>query len=398
MRHMRERETIRSFPGEVRKRAGVVLAICSLSLGTVFNGRAQATGDASVAPAGDSPVFAGPPAKSLKSDLNRREVAKAIRLVADWQLHRLPAQAQTNWTWAVLYTGFMAIPPQVAGDTYREAMLNIGEALRWEPGPRLLHADDEAVGQTYLELYRLYRNPQMIAPIRARVDRVMSTPDDPSKPLWWWCDALFMAPPVFAELSKVSGDKEYLQYMDHEWDLSTRLLYDREKHLYSRDARFLDKHESNGQKVFWARGNGWVMAGIVRVLQQLPPRSPLRAKYAGLLRQMAAATLAVQGRDGLWRSGLLDPEAYPLPEISGSALITYSMAYGVDKGILDRSTYLPAVRKAWAGMLSHVYADGRLGCIQPVGRAPASFTETSSYAYGVGAYLLAASEIYRLKE
>ncbi len=398
MRHMRERETIRSFPGGIRKRAGVVLAICSLSLGTVFNGKAQATGDASVAPAGDSPVFAGPPAKNLKADLNRREVAKAIRLVADWQLHRLPAQAQTNWTWAVLYAGFMAIPPQVAGDTYREAMLNIGEALRWDPGPRLLHADDEAVGQTYLELYRLYRNPQMIAPIRARADRVMSTPDDPSKPLWWWCDALFMAPPVFAELSKVSGDKEYLQYMDHEWDLSTRLLYDREKHLYSRDARFLDKHESNGQKVFWARGNGWVMAGIVRVLQQLPPRSPLRAKYADLLRQMAAATLAVQGSDGLWRPGLLDPGAYPLPEISGSALITYAIAYGVDKRILDRSTYLPAVRKAWAGMLSHVYADGRLGCIQPVGRAPASFTETSSYAYGVGAYLLAASEIYRLKK
>lgn len=140
------------------------------------------------------------------------------------------------------------------------------------------------------------------------------------------------------------------------------------------------------------------MAGIVRVLQQLPPRSPLRAKYADLLRQMAAATLAVQGSDGLWRPGLLDPGAYPLPEISGSALITYAIAYGVDKRILDRSTYLPAVRKAWAGMLSHVYADGRLGCIQPVGRAPASFTETSSYAYGVGAYLLAASEIYRLKK
>jgi rhamnogalacturonyl hydrolase YesR len=223
----------------------------------------------------------------------------------------------------------------------------------------------------------------------------MATPDDPATPLWWWCDALYMAPPVFADMAAATGDQKYLTYMDHEWTLTTDLLYDHSKRLYSRDATYLDKHEKNGEKIFWARGNGWVMGGIVRVLKVLPAGSPLRPKYVALLKEMAAASLAIQGKDGLWRPGLLDADSYLLSEVSGSAFITYALAYGVNEGILDRATYEPAVHKAWAGLLTHVYADGRLGCIQPVGAAPDAFTETSSYVYGVGAYLLAGSEIYR---
>lgn len=134
----------------------------------------------------------------------------------------------------------------------------------------------------------------------------------------------------------------------------------------------------------------------MRVLKELPADSPLRPKFVALLKEMSAEVLSIQGADGLWRPGLLDAHAYPLPEISGSAFITYAMAYGVNEGILDRATYWPAVEKAWAGMLTHVYADGRLGSIQPVGAAPGDYSESSSYVYGVGAYLLAGSEIYRV--
>jgi rhamnogalacturonyl hydrolase YesR len=349
----------------------------------------------SVAPPGDAPASAGPLARNLSAKLTRRDLAKAMRLVADWQLGRLPAQAQYDWTWAALYAGFMAVPDQVAGNTYKQSMMKVSEELHWQPGPRVLMADDQAIGQTYLELYFLHKDPGMLDPMRARLDAEMAAPDDPAKPLWWWCDALFMAPPVYAGMAAATGGQKYFTYMDHEWTITTDLLYDRSKHLYSRDATYLDRHEKNGEKVFWSRGNGWVMGGIVRVLKELPADSPLRPKYEQQLREMAAATLAVQGNDGLWRPGLLDPGAYPLPEISGSAFITYALAYGVNEGILDRATYWPAVRKAWKGMLSHVYADGRLGCIQPIGGAPGAFSQTSSYVYGVGAYLLAGSEIYR---
>jgi rhamnogalacturonyl hydrolase YesR len=348
-----------------------------------------------LAPPGDTPAAAGPLAKGLQAKFTRKDLARAMKLVADWQLERLPAEAQTDWTWAALYAGFMAVPDGVAGDKYREAMAAIGERTGWQPGPRVMHADDQAVGQTYLELYLLDREAKRMTPMRERLDAEMATPDDAAKPLWWWCDALFMAPPVFADMAAISGDAKYLAFMDREWTITTELLYDRSEHLYSRDATYLDKHEKNGRKIFWSRGNGWVMGGIVRVLKRLPADSPLRPKYVALLREMAAATAAVQGQDGLWRPGLLDPDSYPLPEVSGSAFITYALAYGVNEGILDRKTYEPMVHKAWQGLLTHVYADGRLGCIQPVGAAPGAFTETSSYVYGVGAYLLAGSEIYR---
>ena len=349
------------------------------------------------APPGDTLPTPGPLARNLFPKLDRRDVARAMKLVADWQLGRMPAEPQVDWTWAALYTGFMAVPDKIAGDRYTQAMLHIGEQLGWQPGKRVMHADDQAVGQMYVDQYFLHEDPKMIGPLRARLDAELATPDpnDPSRPLWWWCDALFMAPPVFADMAAVTGDKKYLAFMDREWDITTGLLYDRSKHLYFRDASYLGKHEKNGQPLFWSRGNGWVMGGIVRVLKELPADSPLRSKYVALLKEMAAEMISVQGKDGLWRPGLLDAAAYPLPEISGSAFITYAMAYGVNEGILDRATYRPAVEKAWTGMLTHIYADGRLGSIQPVGAAPGDFTETSSYVYGVGAYLLAGSEIYR---
>jgi unsaturated rhamnogalacturonyl hydrolase len=175
-----------------------------------------------------------------------------------------------------------------------------------------------------------------------------------------------------------------------------KLLYDPEEHLYFRDASYLGKHEANGRKLFWSRGNGWVMGGIARVLDYMPKNYPARPKYVAQFREMAAAVIKVQGEDGLWRSGLLDPQAYPLPEASGSAFIAYALAWGVNQGILDRNTYAPAARKAWAGLLTHVYADGRLGCIQPVGAAPGQFKTTSSFVYGVGAFLLAGSQMQRL--
>ncbi len=362
-----------------------------------------------VAAPGDTPAEAGPLARNLSARFDRRDLAKAIKLVADWQLSRMPAKAQYDWTWAALYDGFMAVPNQVAGDKYKQTMLRIGDELHWQPGPRVMHADDQAVGQMYLEQYFIHRDAKMLDPMKARLDEEMTTPEsdwaktprswwDPSHyaatPLWWWCDALFMAPPVYAEMYKAAGDQKYLTFMDRQWDLTTNLLYDKTKHLYSRDATYLDKHEKNGEKIFWSRGNGWVMGGIVRVLEELPAGSPLRPKFERQLREMAGEMIAIQGKDGLWRPGLLDAAAYPLPEVSGSAFITYALAYGVNHAILDGKTYWPDVHKAWAGLLAHVYADGRLGCIQPVGAAPGAFTETSSYVYGVGAYLLAGSEIY----
>ena len=377
-------------------KAAALLLVVSFVLTSTNRLTAQQPAKESLPVVGDSPSEPGPLATGLSPQLKRRDVAQALRKVADWQLNRVQGQYTQDWTLAALYAGFVAVPPEVHGNTYRDAMKQMGTQFRWQLGPRAEHADDQAIAQTYLALYESERDPAMLTPTRADIDAMLQRTDDPSKPLWWWCDALFMAPPVLANLSTITGDRKYLDFMDREWWITSQRLYDPEQHLFARDASFLDKHEANGAKVFWSRGNGWVLAGLVRVLTAMPADYPTRPNYVAQLRQMAKAVAAIQGPDGLWRPGLLDAADYKLPEVSGSAFNTYALAWGILAGILDRKQYLPVVQKAWTCLLTHIYQDGRLGCIQPVGAAPGQFTAASSYTFGVGAFLLAGSEVYKL--
>jgi unsaturated rhamnogalacturonyl hydrolase len=132
------------------------------------------------------------------------------------------------------------------------------------------------------------------------------------------------------------------------------------------------------------------------VLAEMPQDYPSRDKYVAQFKEMAQEIASLQGADGLWRPGLLDAAAYPLPENSGSAFFAFGFAYGINSGILERAKYQPVVQKAWKGLLSHIYEDGRLGCIQPIGAAPGDYSAASSYVFGTGAFLLAGSEVYRL--
>jgi unsaturated rhamnogalacturonyl hydrolase len=141
------------------------------------------------------------------------------------------------------------------------------------------HADDHAVAQTYAELYLQLREPKMIQALRARFDDILAHPRTGTldftaagnQERWSWCDALYMAPPAWLRLWTVSGDQRYLDFAVREWWATSDYLYDKDEHLYYRDSNAFGKHEANGAKVFWGRGNGWVMGGLVRMLEFLPP-------------------------------------------------------------------------------------------------------------------------------
>jgi unsaturated rhamnogalacturonyl hydrolase len=352
---------------------------------------------------GDDPEDGGPLATDLSTTLHPAAVAAAMNTVADWQLERSQPYFDRIWTWSVLYSGFMAASDSLGDPKYRDAMAEMGKKYQWELRSHLPDADDQSVGQTYLELYMQQKDPEMMTPTRTELDALLEAPrvaknPGPNKPIvWWWSDALFMAPAVWGEMYAVTGDRKYIAYLDEEWGKTSDLLWDPVEHLYARDISYKTKTEANGKKMFWGRGNGWVMAGIARTVPYLPKNDPARAKYLEQLKEMSAKLASLQGKDGLWRSGLLDQENYDLPEISGSALITYAMAWGVNEGVLDRKVYRPVIARAWAGMVGHIYKDGRLGCIQQTGAEPAPFRATSSYTYGVGAFLLAGSEIRRME-
>jgi rhamnogalacturonyl hydrolase YesR len=362
---------------------------------------------------GSSPDNPGPLATDLSPAITVKAIDAATRKVADWELTTFgpyfskidPAANRLwdgrIWTWSVLYTGFDAAAVTLPEKKYWDAMEDVGNAYHWglrnEKHP---NGDDMSIAQMYIEHYLKEKKPEQIAVIKQALDNILADPrveSNTGKRIeWWWCDALYMAPPTWVRMYAATGDKKYVQYVDEEWAKTSDLLYDKDAHLYWRDASYIGKKEKNGQKLFWSRGNGWVMGGLARTLEYLPKDDPKRGFYENQLREMSAALAKIQGRDGLWRSGLLDPAAYPEPEISGSALITFGMAWGINNGVLDRKTYTPVVTKAWDGMLKHVYADGRLGDIQQTGAAPSTFKPSASYNYGVGGFLLAGSEMHKL--
>jgi len=296
----------------------------------------------------------------------------------------------------------------ISGDPkYRDALLAMGEANGWKPGPRMHHADDLAVGQAYAGLYFLYRDPKMIAPLRARLEAILSAPPevqsldfhqpyDQVSQLWSWCDSLFMAPPVWMQLFAATGDERYLDFAVKNWWRTTDYLYDPVEHLYFRDSTYFDRREANGKKIFWSRGNGWVMAGLVRMLQLLPANHPSRARFQQLFQAMAETILTAQQPDGLWHSSLLDPQSYPLKETSGSGFYAYALAWGVNQGLLEGARFEPVIRKAWTALTSCVDAEGKLTHVQPIGSDPKTFADDSTEVYGVGAFLLAGSELYRM--
>ena len=340
-------------------------------------------------------------------DISPKAVLDVMQRVADWQLANPSTHKTTDWTQGAGYAGVMALAG-ISGDAkYRNAMLAMGETNNWQLGPKKFHADDHAVGQTYCELYFLYRDPKMIAPMRARFDDILAKPSDArsldfalpkhkSQELWSWCDSLFMAPPAWARLYSATGDQRYLDFAVKEWWRTTDYLYDTNEHLYFRDSTYFKKTEANGKKVFWGRGNGWVMGGLVRLLQYLPTNHPDRPRFEQLFKDLAAKILTCQQPDGLWRASLLDPDSYPLKETSASGFYTYALAWGVNQGLLDKAQYEPAVRKAWAALTACVAADGKLTHVQPIGADPKHFKEDATEVYGTGAFLLAGSEVYRM--
>jgi unsaturated rhamnogalacturonyl hydrolase len=331
----------------------------------------------------------------------KKSIRSMMEQVYDWQIKNpVETNATKNnnlWARAAFYTGVMAAFRTTGDKKYLEQALRWGESREWKLGERPRHADDQAPGQTYLELYLLKKDPAMIAHTKSVLDEMIRNPK-PGREDWWWCDALFMAPPVLARLYAATGDKKYLDFMNTMWWDTTDFLFDPEAKLYYRDKNYIGKPNANGKKVFWARGNGWVMAGIVRVLQYLPKDDPARSRYVNLLQTMAASVSRLQGEDGLWRPSLLDPLEAPHPETSSTGFFCYALAWGINNGYLDRKTYLPVVRKAWQGLVSSVHPDGKLGWVQQIGAAPAKVTFEDNQEYGSGAFLLAGTEMYKLRK
>jgi len=327
------------------------------------------------------------------------DILTLLKKVIPYEIQLGPEDSSwvNKWTEATFYIGVMAAYLATNEPTFLTDATNWGTKNKWTLlASPTRSADNQCAGQVYEDTYLanpVASNANMYANLKTNIDAMVASPKpgiSQSSSDWWWCDALFMAPGGVSRMGKITGDAKYFSFLDTMWAATQNGLFDKATGLFWRDSSFVNK------TTYWSRGNGWVMGGIVRVLEYLPATDASHDAYVTLLKTMAAAVKPYQQTDGTWHADLTHPTTYNNPEVSGTGLMTYAIAYGINQGLLDRATYLPVVIAAWNGMVKCVDTSGRVGYIQATGSAPAAAAATETHDYGVGAFVLAASEIYNM--
>jgi unsaturated rhamnogalacturonyl hydrolase len=343
----------------------------------------------------------------------KADVRDLITKVNDhWQAGH-PPQVRSFWDEAAYQTGNMAAYAVTNNKKYRQYAEDWAVHNKWqgatstdrddwkytygETPDHVLFGDWQICFQTYADLYKLKREPKRIARAREVMEYEMSTQRND---YWWWADGLYMVMPVMTKLYNITQNPQYLDKLHQYFGYANSIMYDAETGLYYRDAKYVyPQHKSaNGQKDFWARGDGWVFAGLAKVLADLPATDPHRAEYLTKYLGLAAALKKAQQPDGYWTRSLLDPAHAPGPETSGTAFNTYAYLWGINHGVLDKQEYLPTAMKGWQYLTTTaVQPDGTVGYVQPIGEKaiPGQVVDKNSTSnFGVGAFLLAASEMY----
>ncbi|SNR77194.1 Rhamnogalacturonyl hydrolase YesR [Lutibacter agarilyticus] len=330
----------------------------------------------------------------------------------EWQeAHPIYAVDPTDWTNGAYYTGVVKAHQATKNQMFLAALKTMGHNNQWETFERYHHADDIAISYAYLYTNTTRKNLVDLEPTDTFIQKHLFDPSpwkqgvegSDMQILWWWCDALFMAPPVLAKYAKFKNDESYLDEMHTYYKQTYDMLYDKEEALFARDLRFkwkgepTDKKGGNGKKIFWSRGNGWVLGGLALVLEDMPKDYKHRAFYETLFVEMATKIKEIQSEDGLWRTSLLSPESFNHGETSGSGFFTFAMAWGINNGVLSKEEFQPTVLKAWGALESCQQENGMVGWVQNIGYDPRPANAESWQNYGTGAFILAGSEVLKLK-
>ncbi len=370
--------------------------------------------------------------------LSYNEIIENIRRANGyWQSNVSPTQ-ETNgvpipfWDTAAYHTGNMEAYFTLEDEAYRRYSETWAQANGWWGHPTrsapqewtfgysqdagskaALFGDWQTCFQTYLDLYALDPDPQKIQRAKYVCDYQLSTGENG---YWWSADSLYMVMPVYIKLFLTFGDKKYLDALYRFFRYAKELMYDGEdgipvpvggetRHLFYRDASYVGS-EINSIKNFWARGDGWVFAGLAKVLAEMPEDYEHYDYFKRTYMEMAPAVAASQKTDGMgngfWTQSMLadyplsadNPQGY---ETSGTGFFTYGLFWGINYGLLDEAAYLPTAERA-LNYLSRIalQPDGKVGYVQPIGsNATQATPRDCTVNFGVGAFLLAMCEAAR---
>jgi hypothetical protein len=374
--------------------------------------------------------------QSFPDRIIRENVKCVVDTTVKWQNSNLVTKGRavwcnpqyTGWADGVYLSALADWSVYTDNKDFQAWYYDIAEMCNWEPAPRTVDpANDIAVSLMYASIW--LQNPQpknlfgermgdfefkdypkllggwkQLIPTIERLDyQIKYFPDTDNLDLdipenherWSWCDALYMAAPTYALYSNITGNDEYREFMNREFWMAIDAFYDKEECLIYRDLRYVNEKSGNGAKLFWGRGNGWVIGALCRVLSFLPEDYPDRVRYEELLRRMLERLVKLQDDKGFWNTSLLDREYYPNPETSATGFFTYGLWWAVNNGILPEETYLPYARKGWSALVSSVHDNGMLGYVQPIGDSPDNITRDKNEVYGTAAFILSGFEILR---
>ncbi|HSC53832.1 MAG TPA: glycoside hydrolase family 88 protein [Phnomibacter sp.] len=354
---------------------------------------------------------------SKKNQIENAQPAEVLQVIEKvnnyWQTTHKPQQ-RSFWDEAAYHTGNMAAYNVTANKTQLQYSIDWAEHNQWkgakstnkanwkykygESDEYVLFGDWQICFQTYIDLYNLEKDEKKIARAKEVMEFEMSTD---SSQYWWWADGLYMVMPVMTKLYKLTGNEQYLDKLYEYFNYSVSIMYDKEEKLFYRDARYtFPKHKTaNDKKDFWARGDGWVFAGLAKVLNDMPKSYKHYAYFKTMYVGMAEKLRSTQQPEGYWTRSILDSAHAPGPETSGTAFFTYGFLWGMNNGLLKKKQYLPTVQNSWNYLVKvAMQPDGKIGYVQPIGdRAiPGQIIDKNSTSnFGVGAFLLAASELYK---
>lgn len=374
----------------------------------LLSGAAALTASASLLPALTGTARAAPRAASPGLP-SRDAITAVLRRVADQWIGAHTDPGDNGWANATFFSGLLALQRLTGSPRYLAYARGWAEkhAYGLNGGVTTRHADNHCAGQAYLDLYEREPEERKLTAIETSLHRMVYEDQPDKNDDWWWDDALHMAMPPFARIGALRGDPRYWEKLYALYDHTKRVeggpgLYDAATGLWYRDKRFLPGGITSpaGRPVVWSRGNGWVAGGHTKTLKALPPGEPHTAEYRATLTRLVTAVADVQRDDGFWNVNLADAGHLPGPETSGTSFFLYGTSYAIGAGLVDRSRYLPVAARAWNGLVTTaVHPDGFLGYVQNVGDRPESsqpVTYDSTANFGVGAFLLAGTELARL--
>lgn len=311
------------------------------------------------------------------------------------------------WTRAVYYEGLMALYSIDPDKRYIDYTDRWADFHKWTPrdGISTRDADNQCCSQTYLERFMMTGDSAMMRPT---LENLRGQMGESKLGYWTWIDAIQMAMPVYAQMYKITGDETFIGHAIalYRWSRNEcgGGLYNEADGLWWRDADYVPPYkEADGNQCYWSRGNGWVLAALVRVMDQMKPRGKAYKELKKDFVAMCSALAKCQREDGFWNVSLVSPATYGGKETSGTALFLYGISWGLRKGYLKEKTFRPVADKAWTAVQTEsLHRDGFLGYVQGTGKDPSAgqpvtYDKVPDFEdFGVGCFLLGASEYYKL--